>query len=134
MTIGRRLAVGAAAIAHKKDMVFTGPVLKNCSVTATGIEFYFNDTLLKDDAVTVFPAVDGVDLAGMPLGGKGGLSTALCAAFPNGSENPYCSSFGALSPLEVEYTFETSNGTVSAWLPVRGGVRLQLMPARMRGI
>ena len=50
MTIGRRLAVGAAAIAHKKNIVWTGPVLKNCSVTEAGIQFFFNDTLLKDDA------------------------------------------------------------------------------------
>ena len=69
--------------------------------------------------MTVFPAVDNVDLAGMPLHGSTGLSTNLCAGFPGNQTNMYCSSFGALSPLEVEYTFDYGNGTtVSAWVPM----------------
>ena len=75
--------MGAAAIAYKKkDVEYTGPVLMNCSVTKTSIEFFFNDSLLGDDAVTVFGPVDPVSLEGMAQGAT--LTTQkLCANFPN---------------------------------------------------
>lgn len=119
MTIGRRLALGAAAIAYNKtDIGYTGPVLASCNVTSKGIEFFFNDELLRGDAVAVFDAVTPVTLEGVELSSQ--LSTSkLCRNLPNGTENPYCTSFGALSPLEVEYSFEMPNGTVvSSWIPM----------------
>eukprot|EP00040_Diaphanoeca_grandis_P024611 m.135537 g.135537 ORF g.135537 m.135537 type:complete len:835 (+) comp29800_c0_seq1:114-2618(+) len=75
-TIGRRLALGAAAIAYNDDsIVYTGPVLKNCSVSGVGmvcrpgapcsrghsqilqrqITLNYDETLLGSDAVRVWP-------------------------------------------------------------------------------
>ena len=124
ITIGRRLALGAAAIGYgKKDVAYTGPVLAGCNVSKSSITLFFNESLLSagSDAVTVFDPVDAIPLEGLVrLEGNHGNSkfVGLCDALPNGTANPWCSSFGSVSPLEVEYTITGPNGTVSTWLPI----------------
>ena len=77
-TIGRRLALGAAAVAYNQSSVpFTGPKLKNCSVLPDGVHCFpgeaecggnhgpvwsqrqitvnFDEDLLGTDAVLVWP-------------------------------------------------------------------------------
>jgi hypothetical protein len=77
-TIGRRLALGAAAVAYNQSVPFTGPKLKNCSVLPEGahcfageaecdvadnahgfsqrqITINFDEELLGSDAVLVWP-------------------------------------------------------------------------------
>ena len=76
-TIGRRLALAASAVAYGHDVPFTGPKLKNCSVLPQNVNCFpgaaecpqnhrggiaqrqitinFDETLLGDDAVQVWP-------------------------------------------------------------------------------
>jgi hypothetical protein len=93
-------------------------------VTKNSITLLFNESLLSagNDAVTVFDPVDRIPLEGLigsgshPQGNKDFVGR--CDMLPNGTANPWCSSFGSVSPLEVEYTITGPNGTVSTWLPI----------------
>ena len=90
-TIGRRLALGAAAVAYNQSVPFTGPKLKNCSVLPDGthcfpgaaecnsnshggsqrqITINFDEELLGDDAVLVWPTspdTEGLTMIAMYL-------------------------------------------------------------------
>lgn len=125
--IGRRMAQAAAAHIYNDDKIaWTGPIIKNCSVGAKGVTIYFNTTLLRSDAVAVFPPVNN-----HPQYGPFELHTAekakLCAALPGNVSHPLCSNFGGTTPMEVEYSITLENGTrVSTWLPV--GIKTQSGP------
>ena len=46
------------------------------------------------------------------------MAEDLCAPLDDNVSSPFCSSFGGISPLEVEYTVPLKNGTnVSVWIP-----------------
>ena len=117
--LGRRMAVAATAIVYgDKEIDYTGPVIANCSVGPRGVTINFNETLLRSDAVKVFPPIGN-----HPKYGAQDLfpqqAASLCGQLPNGSLNPLCSTFGGITPMEVEYTVEYDNGTrVSVWIPV----------------
>jgi hypothetical protein len=50
--IGRRMAQAAAAHVYNDDKIaWTGPILKSCNVSDNGVTIYFDEMLLKDDAV-----------------------------------------------------------------------------------
>ena len=46
------------------------------------------------------------------------MAEDLCAPLDDNVSSPFCSSFGGITPLEVEYTVPLKNGTnVSVWIP-----------------
>ena len=46
------------------------------------------------------------------------MAEDLCAPLDDNVSSVFCSSFGGISPLEVEYTVPLKNGTnVSVWIP-----------------
>eukprot|EP01065_Artemidia_motanka_P052926 TRINITY_DN9682_c0_g2_i1.p1 TRINITY_DN9682_c0_g2~~TRINITY_DN9682_c0_g2_i1.p1 ORF type:complete len:756 (+),score=170.88 TRINITY_DN9682_c0_g2_i1:110-2269(+) len=111
--VGRRLALAAAETVYARgDLITVGPTLKNCSVLGNGLQIWFDDVKLKDDAVHVLPSM----LANFDL--PSDLQQDLCSALPQGSQSPFCSTFGGLSPLEVRYTVPVnSSANVSVWMP-----------------
>lgn len=134
-TVGRRLALAARAVAYKDDtIVFTGPVLKNCSLgrvdaqcigdkectqnTRYGqfrqLTFNFDEELLKDDAVKVWhTAPDTTDLT---LLAYWSCVNASCVAECNGNASCVVES----SPGCREKSFMCQQGMPAQHIGPRG--------------
>ena len=114
--VGRRMALAAATTAYPDDvpaeLKSVGPTLKNCSLGPAGLTIFFDETHMKDDAIHVFPSLLGPDYD-LPKT----LTTKLCAKLEGGAASPFCSSYGGVTPLEVEYTVPTNGTNVSVWVP-----------------
>lgn len=110
------MALAAATTAYPGDvpaeLKSVGPTLKNCSLTGAGLTIFFDETHLKDDAIHVFDSLLGPDYD-LPKT----LTTKLCAKLEGGATSPFCSSYGGITPLEVEYTVPTNGTNVSVWVP-----------------
>ena len=90
-----RMLIGACNPTLCPISTSSGPVIKNCSVSESGVSITFNEQYLRDDAVMVFPPIGQL---------PGGLShdihpttkLSLCRDLPGNASNPLCSSFGGV--------------------------------------
>lgn len=110
--------MAAAAQAYgNSEIGWTGPVILNCSVVGNSVQIFFNESLLRDDAVTVFPPIGSLP-GGLVHDIHPETKLDLCKNLPGNASNPYCSSFGGVTPMEIEYTINNGTDDVSVWLPV----------------
>ena len=124
--VGRRMALAAADLVYQKHtLISNGPTLKNCSVEGNSVTINFDEARLKDDAVHVMESMLGGPTAGYDLPSSmvhtlceiSGINLAANSTH-GATHSPFCSSFGALSPLEIRYEIPLPNKTnVSVWIP-----------------
>lgn len=97
------MAMAAAAQVYGDEKIaWTGPVLKSCNVTATGqLEIFFNEELLRDDAVHVFAPIANTPWGAWDLHPR--FASTACAELPNTTANLMCSSFGGVTPVRYFY-------------------------------
>jgi len=136
--VGRRMALAAADLVYKQDkLISNGPTLKSCNASGSSVMLMFDEVHLKTDAVHVEESMLGGATAGYDLPAT--LVKSLCEATSASFKgkvsrgaginqpanathsavfSPFCSSFGALSPLEIRYAVPLPSGkNVSVWIP-----------------
>lgn len=110
------MALAAATTAYPDDtdpeLVSVGPTLKNCSIMGNGIQIFFDEEHLKGDSIHVFDSLLGPDFD-LPKT----LTSKLCTKLEGGAASPFCSSYGGITPLEVQYTVPVNGSNTTVWVP-----------------
>jgi len=111
--VGTRLAKAARKFVYGDDgIIWTGPVLRSCTVQGHAIMLNFDQALMKEDAVMVLPSTTN----GIPMDygtmGQGGM------AWPP-AMLPLLAQLGPESPMQIQLNGDPTNVTAGVWLPVR---------------